>query len=116
MYYGNSGAAAQQNKTAVWDANYKAVWHLDESGTTKATGEYKDSTSTGDNGTLLQGLRVAFNIWIASSAVIGARWNVTSFITSTKIPPRPNMSMGPNCGSRVIPMITSRPRGAIFST
>ncbi len=48
---------------------------------------------------------------MASSAVIGARWNVTSFMTSTKMPPRPNISIGPNCGSRVMPRITSRPRG-----
>ena len=45
-------------------------------------------------------------------AVMGARWNVTSFITSTKIPPRPNISMGPNCGSRVMPRMTSRPFAA----
>jgi hypothetical protein len=49
---------------------------------------------------------------MASSAVMGARWKVTSFITSTKMPPRPNISIGPNCGSRVMPRITSRPRRA----
>jgi len=31
MYYGNSSAADQQNKTGVWDSNYKGVWHLKES-------------------------------------------------------------------------------------
>ena len=30
MYYGNDAAASQQNATAVWDANYTAVWHLKE--------------------------------------------------------------------------------------
>ncbi len=33
LYYGNSGAADQQNATGVWDANYKGVWHLPD-GTT----------------------------------------------------------------------------------
>ena len=56
------------------------------------------------------------NISSASVAVIGARWKATSFITSTKMPPRPNISIGPNCGSRVMPKITSRPGRHIRST
>ena len=28
LYYGNAGAADQQNKTQVWDSNYKLVQHL----------------------------------------------------------------------------------------
>ncbi len=33
IYYGNPGASNQQNKTAVWDANYKMVQHLDRKST-----------------------------------------------------------------------------------
>jgi len=49
MYYGNSASPNQEDKTNVWDANYKAVWHLNESGS-GVSGEYKDSTSNGNNG------------------------------------------------------------------
>lgn len=52
LYYGNSTATDQQNSAAVWDANYKGVWHLKES-PTNAAGEIKDSTGTGNNGTSL---------------------------------------------------------------
>jgi hypothetical protein len=50
MYYGNSASANQANPTGVWDTGYKAVWHLNESGSGVA-GEYKDSTSNGNHGT-----------------------------------------------------------------
>lgn len=30
MYYGNSGATAQENPTGVWDSNYVGVWHMSE--------------------------------------------------------------------------------------
>jgi hypothetical protein len=42
MYYGNSSAADQSNKTGVWDSNYKGVWHLSESSTSS---NRLDSTS-----------------------------------------------------------------------
>ena len=35
---------------------------------------------------------------MASAEVMGARWKVTSFMTSTKIPPSPNISIGPELG------------------
>ncbi|MGH8736478.1 MAG: DUF2341 domain-containing protein [Burkholderiales bacterium] len=50
MYYGNPSAGAQQNPSAVWDADFKGVWHLKETGST-AAGGYKDSTSNGNNAT-----------------------------------------------------------------
>lgn len=50
MYYGNPGASQQARPALVWDANYRGVWHLDESGNGSA-GEYKDSTSLGNNAT-----------------------------------------------------------------
>jgi hypothetical protein len=52
MYYGNSSIiTSTTNPTAVWDSNYKGVWHLkeDQSGT-GTSGLYKDSTSNGYNG------------------------------------------------------------------
>ncbi len=48
IYYGNPMAANQQNPTAVWDSNYKGVWHL-PNGTTLSP---NDSTSNGNNGTI----------------------------------------------------------------
>ena len=49
MYYGNTGTDDNQDVTNVWDANYKAVWHLEEAGT-GAAGEYQDSTTNGNGG------------------------------------------------------------------
>jgi len=48
MFYGNSGASDQQNASGVWDANYKGVWHLDQT-PTGAAGDIVDSTG-GVNG------------------------------------------------------------------
>ncbi|MGA2934840.1 MAG: DUF2341 domain-containing protein, partial [Methanomicrobiales archaeon] len=45
MYYGNPGAANQQNAANVWSNGYKDVWHLDEGG----TGPRSDSTGSGSN-------------------------------------------------------------------
>jgi hypothetical protein len=48
MCYGNSSITADQsNKTAVWDANFKGVWHL-PNGSSLST---NDSTAGGSNGT-----------------------------------------------------------------
>ena len=41
-------------------------------------------------------------------SVKGARRKATSFRTSTKTPPRPNITMGPNCGSVAMPVTSSR--------
>ena len=49
MFYGNSSVTTDQsNKTAVWDANYKGVWHLPNGSTLSAN----DSTSNANNGTI----------------------------------------------------------------
>ena len=45
MYYNYSSASNQQNMNGVWDASYKAVWHLNEAG----TGTRYDSTSNANN-------------------------------------------------------------------
>src|SRR6266550_5552271 len=49
MCYGNASITTNQsNKTAVWDANYKGVWHLPNGSSLTAN----DSTSNGINGTI----------------------------------------------------------------
>jgi Concanavalin A-like lectin/glucanases superfamily len=45
VYYGNAAAADQQNKTGVWDSNYKVVNHLKD-----ASGPLTDSTQYGNHG------------------------------------------------------------------
>jgi len=49
MYYGNAAAAAQQNPTGVWDANYKGVWHFGTASQLTAN----DSTADAYNGTIV---------------------------------------------------------------
>ncbi len=51
LYYGNAGAANQENSGGVWDSDYQGVWHLDEMGDGTSE-EYKDATSNVNNGTL----------------------------------------------------------------
>jgi hypothetical protein len=48
MYYGNSTATNQQNKTDVWDSNTKMVQHMKETGTNPTV---NDSTSNANNST-----------------------------------------------------------------
>jgi RHS repeat-associated protein len=49
VFYGNGSVTTDQsNKTGVWDANYKGVWHLANGITLNAN----DSTSNGNNGTV----------------------------------------------------------------
>ncbi len=49
MYYGNSSATSQQNKTGTWESNFKSVWHLAE--TSGGASAIKDATSNANNGT-----------------------------------------------------------------
>ena len=51
VYYGNAAAADQQNRTGVWDSNYKLVWHLGNGITLSGA----DSTSNGANGIVYSG-------------------------------------------------------------
>ena len=48
MYYGNYQSKDQQNRTSVWDSNYRGVWHLPNGTTLTAN----DSTSAGNAGTI----------------------------------------------------------------
>ena len=55
IYYGNPvatdyAATATYGRNNVWDGSYVGVWHLQESGN-GTSGEFKDSTSHGFNGT-----------------------------------------------------------------
>jgi len=50
MYYGFLSSPDKSKPPNVWDANYKAVWHLKESGSGVAD-EFKDSTSNANHGT-----------------------------------------------------------------
>ena len=52
----------------------------------------------------------------ATSSPNGQRRNTTSFITSTKMPPRPNIAIGPNTGSRWMPRMHSTPPCNCFAT
>jgi hypothetical protein len=50
VYYGNSCISEKtENPTGVWDSNYMAVWHLNQ--TTGGAGAIKDSTSNNNSGT-----------------------------------------------------------------
>ncbi len=51
----------------------------------------------------------------ASFSSTGESLNETSFISSTKTPPMPNMATAPNCASLTTPVMTSTPLGAICS-
>lgn len=44
MYYGNSGASDQQNKTDVWSSGYIGVWHMSET-----SGTVYDSSASVNN-------------------------------------------------------------------
>jgi hypothetical protein len=52
MYYGNSCISSEtQNKNAVWNANYKGVWHMSEEAAGTGTADlYQDSTSNSNHG------------------------------------------------------------------
>ena len=47
MYYGNAGAASQENVAGVWDSNFMMVQHLNE-----ASGTHFDSTVNHNDGTV----------------------------------------------------------------
>ncbi|MCD6477798.1 MAG: DUF2341 domain-containing protein, partial [Candidatus Aenigmarchaeota archaeon] len=49
MYYGNPTVSSVENKTGVWDNNFKLVWHLSEN---PSDGYVNDSTSYGHLGTI----------------------------------------------------------------
>ncbi|MBN1188530.1 MAG: DUF2341 domain-containing protein [Dehalococcoidales bacterium] len=49
MYYGNASVSSQQNPGDVWNEDFRAVWHLDETGGTTisdSTAYYNDGTAS----------------------------------------------------------------------
>ncbi len=50
MYYGNAGAASQQNPTNTWNSAYVGVWHMKEDPSASAP-QILDSTSNNRDGT-----------------------------------------------------------------
>ena len=50
VYFGNAGAANQASPAAVWDGDFKGVWHLKENPAAGAP-QIKDSTINGNHGT-----------------------------------------------------------------
>lgn len=50
LYYGNAAAGDPGTDAGVWDANFKGVWHLIESGN-GSDDEFNDSTSNANHGT-----------------------------------------------------------------
>ena len=51
LYYGNSGAANQEDASNVWDSDFQAVWHMNDAGPTVA-----NSKSTSYNGDQTNGV------------------------------------------------------------
>ena len=69
MFYGNSSVATDQsNKTAVWDSNYKGVWHFNQ--TPNGSGSELNSTSNGYNGT-----PASSGISLSSDGIAGSSLN-----------------------------------------
>ena len=51
MYYNNPTTGDGQDAANVWDANYEAVWHLEEDPGPGGAGDIKDATSHANHGT-----------------------------------------------------------------
>ena len=72
VYYGKANAADGQNSSAVWDTNYKGVWHFGTSSTLST----EDSTSTGNDG-------VNYGATATTGEIGGAAYfNGTNIVTS----------------------------------
>ncbi len=52
LYFGNASASDQQDKTGVWDTNYKGVWHLD-GGTNLGINDATGSNNIASKGTFV---------------------------------------------------------------
>ncbi len=83
MYYNNSGSSSQQNATGVWDSNYLAVWHLNET-----SGTAYDSTSNNEDSISVVGVTQDANGFVdgcdefdGSGAYIDFNTNLPSTVT-----------------------------------
>jgi hypothetical protein len=68
MYYGNSSATDQQQRTGTWDANYKLIYHLGDAGPTYAY----DATSNNNTGTQSGGVTFGATGQIDKATTYGA--------------------------------------------
>jgi type IV pilus assembly protein PilY1 len=77
MHYGDSSITTPtENPTAVWDSEYRGVWHLEENPTGSAP-QMKDSTAYGNHGTT-EGA-TSDNPWNSSDRVSGKIGYATYF-------------------------------------
>ncbi len=87
MYYGSSTASNQQLvspvATAVWDSNFKAVWHLQELSTDGSTisNKYLDSTSNGILANQVKGDDISTPMF--RGVHLGASATTTDYISRT---------------------------------
>jgi len=73
VYYGNAGAANQQNTAGTWDSSFKTVWHLASGATLSAA----DSTSTANAGQIVGALSAAGPLGG------GVNFNATGYLSAT---------------------------------
>ena len=100
LYYGNPSASSQQNRTGVWDTNYKGVWHFSPG----ASLNLSDSTSGGNNGTgvatptasagkvggavTLNGTSQAVNVGQSANLNVGAAFTVEAWVKPASLAAR----------------------------
>ena len=72
VYYGNAGAANQQNAAATWDSSFKTVWHFASGATLSGA----DSTATANPG------RIAGAVAAAGQIGGGASFNGSASVTA----------------------------------
>lgn len=80
MYYGNSSVGSQQNPTAVWDSNYKSVYHLSQNPGGTAP-QLTDSTGNANSLTVQTGTQGS---QANASSVTGEIGNAVYFPTSNQ--------------------------------
>ena len=87
MYYGNSGAADQQDNANLWGTDYRGVWHLND-----ATGAANpDSSGNGNNGTPISSAELPA---AAAGKISGALdFNVAGTRAMVAIPADPSLDM-----------------------
>lgn len=102
MYYGNPGAVDQQNPQQVWNADYRMVHHLQETGNNNTA--LSDSTSNATNGTVA-GIGNNFPAFDAGGIIDGAR--VHPGTPSPGNAPRPALTFPHNAALNITGPITA---------
>ena len=87
LCYGNSSITTYQGVSAsAWDSNFKGVWHLQETGT-GAAGDYKDSTTNGNNSNNTTGEPSKTTGIIASAQSFNGSSSLISVPSSARVRP-----------------------------